>query len=274
MMTTPGVSREHASNGPLRVAVVSCHDYAWATVRELSRLEGIAVVGFLQGELPQPRWPVRIRRFWYSQGPRVGQAAVSRSAQKIWKTLRRALHGPDEAVAGVAHVHVESLDSPEAVSALESMQPDLMVVDGGSILKPNFFGKPRLGAINLHCGKLPEYRGMPPAFWELYHGEREVGVSVHAISARLDEGEVFAATSVPLDLTPPGDPVQYVTTFWKDRLRPVGIQLIAKTVREIANGTATPTPQGPATRPPFRSPSFKEKRELRRRVAQRKAVGR
>ena len=269
-MTTPGVSRDHSSNGPLRVAVVSCHDHAWATVRELSRLEGIAVVGFLQGELPRPRWSVRIRRFWYAQGPRVGQAAVSRGVQKIWKALRRAFRRPADAVPGVTYLHLESLDSPEAVSALESLQPDLMVVDGGSILKPNFFSKPRLGAINLHCGKLPEYRGMPPAFWELYHGEREVGVSVHAISARLDEGDVFAATSVPLDVTPPGDPVQYVTTFWKDRLRPVGIQLIAKTVRAIANGTATPTPQGPATRPPFRAPSFKEKRELRRRVAQRK----
>jgi folate-dependent phosphoribosylglycinamide formyltransferase PurN len=262
-----------APNGPLRVAVVSCHDYAWATVRELSRLDGIAVVGFLQGELPRPRLSVRLRRFWRAQGPRMGQAAVTSTAQKIWKALGGVLHRNDS-VPGVAHVHVESLDSPEAVTALESLQPDLMVVDGGSILKPTFFGKPRFGAINLHCGKLPDYRGMPPAFWELYHGEREVGVSVHAISAKLDEGAVFAATTVPLDVTPTGDPVQYVTTFWKERLRPVGIQLIAQTVRAIANGTATPSPQGPATRPPFRSPSFREKRELRRRVAQRRASAR
>jgi methionyl-tRNA formyltransferase len=272
-MTSTLGDRNHSPNGPLRVAVVSCHDYAWVTVRELSQLEGVAVVGFLQGELPQPRWSVRIRRLWHAQGPRVGQAAVSSSLQKIAKALRNVLGRPANTVPGVAHVHVDSLDSPEAVTALEALQPDLMVVDGSSILKPNFFGKPRLGAINLHCGKLPDYRGMPPAFWELYHGEPEVGVSVHAITAKLDEGAVFAATTVPLDLTPPGDPVQWVTNFWKERLRPVGIQLIAQTVRAIANGTATPTPQGPATRPPFRSPSFKEKRELRRRVAQRRNGG-
>ena len=166
---------------------------------------------------------------------------------------------------------MRSLNGADSIQAIQAMQADLMVVDGGSILKPKFFSVPRYGAINLHCGKLPEYRGMPPAFWELFHGESEVGVSVHAVSAILDEGAVFSSTTVPLDLTPPGDPVVYATTFWRERLRPVGIKLIAQTVRAIANGTAVPTPQAPSSKPPFRTPSFGEKRELRRRVAQRRS---
>jgi methionyl-tRNA formyltransferase len=250
--------------------VVSCHEYAWETVRELSKLDGVEVVGFLQGELPRARVLVRIQRFLRVHGPRVVQAA----AYSIARKLRGAVGGhggrSSSAVRDVPHVRLRSLNTPEAIEALVSLKPDLMVVDGANILQPDFFARPRYGAINLHCGKLPDFRGMPPAFWELYHGVPEVGVSVHSVSARLDEGAVLATAAVPLDLAPPGDPVTYVARFWRERLRPVGIQLIAHTVRSIADGTAAPTPQPPASRPPFRSPSFSEQQELRRRVALRR----
>ena len=255
---------------PLRITVVSCHDYAWETVRELSQLDGVEVVGFLQGELPRARLLVRIRRFVRAQGPMVALAAIYSIARK----LRRVVGGPgrvtSNAASDVPHVRLRSLNAPEAIEALESLKPDLMVVDGASILQPDFFARPRYGAINLHCGKLPDFRGMPPAFWELYHGVPEVGVSVHAVSARLDEGPVWATTTVPLDLAPPGDPVTYASEFWRQRLRPVGIQLIAEAVRLIAGGSHQPTPQRPGSRPPFRSPSFEEQQELSRRVANRR----
>ena len=268
MTDVPAQATSETRNGPLRVTVVSCYDYAWATVRALSQVEGVAVVGFLQGDPPRARLPIRLRRFWRSQGPGMGLAAVASVVRKAWNALGGGR--PLNIVSGVPYLQVESLSSPDAMKVLDSLKPDLMVVDGGSILKPNFFERPRYGTINLHCGKLPDYRGMPPAFWELYHGEPEVGVSVHAVTAKLDEGAVFAATTVPLDQTPPGDPVSYVTRFWRESLRPVGINLIAQTVRSIANGTAVPTPQPAASRPPFRTPSFREKRELRRRVARRR----
>lgn len=267
MTGSPAVTRDDSRDGSLRVAVVSCHDFAWATVRELSRLDGVTVAGFLQGDPPKARLRVRLRRFWRSQGPYIGQSAVASIVRRVWSALGR---GRPDIVSGVPHVQVASLNSPDSINALDSLNADLMVVDGGSILKPNFFGRPRYGAINLHCGKLPDYRGMPPAFWELYYGEREVGVSVHAVTAKLDDGAVFATTSVPLDSSPPGDPVSYASRFWLEQLRPVGITLIAQTVRAFADGTAVATPQREASRAPFRSPSFREKRELRRRVARRR----
>ena len=268
MSESPVARGEKPRAGPLRVAVVSCYDYAWDTVRELSKLDGVSVVGFVQGDPPRARFRVRLRRLWRANGPAIGLAAVSSIRRKLRRAFAR--EGPQDMVSGVLHVNVESLNGADAIKVLESLQADLMVVDGGSILKPKFFSVPRHGAINLHCGKLPEYRGMPPAFWELYHGESEVGVSVHAVSAILDEGAVFAATTVPLDLAPPGDPVSYATTFWRERLRPVGIKLLAQTVRAIADGAAIPTPQAPSSKPAFKSPSFREKRELRRRVAERR----
>ncbi len=69
----------------------------------------------------------------------------------------------------------------------------------GPILKPETFETPTLGTINLHKGKLPDYRGMPPAFWEILAGESQVGVSVHFVDKGLDTGPVVKASTVPID---------------------------------------------------------------------------
>ena len=55
--------------------------------------------------------------------------------------------------------------------------------------------------LNVHNGKLPEYRGMMPTFWALLNGEREVTVTVHEVAERLDTGGIFAEFGVPIDGT-------------------------------------------------------------------------
>lgn len=272
MIGPPGGPGEHR-NPVLRVAVVSCHDYAWSTVRALARVDGIAVVGFLQGDVPQAGLAARLRRFWRSHGPALGRLAMKSAIRKT-RSMFGSLLGsgaphPDF-ISEVSHVRLRSLNETAAVDALERLKPDILVVDGSNILHPRFYAKPPLGAINLHCGKLPEYRGQPPAFWELFHGESAVGVSVHAVSEQPDAGPVFATTMVPLEFSPSGDALEYIEQFWMERLRPVGIQLVAETLLAIADGTATSVPQRAESRRPFRNPSYREKRELQQRVARRR----
>lgn len=52
---------------------------------------------------------------------------------------------------------------------------------GPVFLKASTFGVPRMGCINLHKGKVPEYRGMPPGFWELYDGASSASVTVRVV---------------------------------------------------------------------------------------------
>src|SRR5262249_23755513 len=68
---------------------------------------------------------------------------------------------------------VGNLNSPAAIRALTACNADLGIVVGTRILKRTTFNVPKLGSINLHKGKTPEYRGIPPGFWELYDGARE-----------------------------------------------------------------------------------------------------
>lgn len=87
---------------------------------------------------------------------------------------------------------VENINSEETRSILEDISPDLIVVIGTRKLDKAIFGGAKLGAINMHSGILPYYRGADSEFWALYNGEKDrIGVSVHFIDERLDAGDII-----------------------------------------------------------------------------------
>jgi methionyl-tRNA formyltransferase len=53
-------------------------------------------------------------------------------------------------------------------------------------------------ALNVHSGRLPDYRGMMPTFWALLEGNDHVVVTVHQMAERLDAGTVLAEYVVPV----------------------------------------------------------------------------
>ncbi len=54
------------------------------------------------------------------------------------------------------------------------------------------------GAFNLHGSLLPHYRGRAPVNWVLVNGETETGVSLHAMVARADAGDLVDQERVPI----------------------------------------------------------------------------
>jgi len=46
--------------------------------------------------------------------------------------------------------------------------------------------------VNLHNGPLPRYRGVSPINWALKNGEVEHGVTIHEITAGIDDGPIIA----------------------------------------------------------------------------------
>ena len=171
---------------------------------------------------------------------------------------------------GIERFDVSDFHSPESLSIIERLRPDLAVLAGTYILKEPVFTLPRQGSINLHSGKVPEYRGAAPAFWELYHGEKAVGVTIHRVDAALDAGPVLAQEMFPIDPAPPGDPLAYIEQFRQKVLGPNGVRMLVETVRALAQGTATEIPQNHAAAQTFRSPEYRAVRELRRRVKARR----
>lgn len=252
-----------------RVAVLTCQDFAWETVAALKAIPEITVVAVVRGPLPRPTLKNKLKRTWRRDGLVGVVAAVARLALRPLREAPNA-RPPVAPVPGVPQHDVTSLNAEDCRALLRSLALDLAVLDGTNILKPETFNIPRLGSINLHCGKLPKYRGAPPAFWELMAGEREVGVTVHQVSAELDAGAIFAEGSCPLDPAPAGDPVAYADRVWREALRPLGLQLICRTVLALARGEAESRPQPQASTPANRIPSRRELRQLREVVATRR----
>ena len=94
-------------------------------------------------------------------------------------------------------VKTSDLHKAEVLQQVSNFAPDLGLALAAPLLKAILFEIPRLGTLNLHKGSVPHYRGMPPAFWELWNDEASVGCTVHRVSARLDQGDVVEQAAIP-----------------------------------------------------------------------------
>jgi peptidoglycan/xylan/chitin deacetylase (PgdA/CDA1 family) len=143
---------------------------------------------------------------------------------------------------------VAAINSEQACAWVRELAPELGVALGAPILKPPLFTLPRLGTLNLHKGRLPFYRGMPPAFWELRNGESSVGCTVHRVEAGLDTGDILLEGGVAVD--------RFSTLGGlKVKLDRLGVELVCDAVGRMLDGSAVFTPQAPGgathTRPPL-----------------------
>ncbi|MGH7532670.1 MAG: formyltransferase family protein [Gemmatimonadales bacterium] len=154
------------------------------------------------------------------------------------------------------------LHSEEVVSAVRAWSPDLGLSLGAPILRPALFQLPKYGTLNLHLGKVPNFRGAPPAFWELYTGASEIGVTVHWIDDRLDTGAIAAQATAPIY---PTDTLTDVTS----RATELGRAVLHKVLTDLASGTATAQPQlaGGHT---YRFPTLRQRATLALRLAARR----
>ncbi len=134
-----------------------------------------------------------VRWIWY-QASEILRALGDRGSQR--RSMDDAPGGDYEwssmlAMSNVS-VHFEgNVNSDEAARRLRQDEPDFGISLAAPILRNGVFDIPRLGTINLHKGKLPDFRGMPPAFWEFFTGATEVGCTIHKVDAGLDTGDIL-----------------------------------------------------------------------------------
>jgi peptidoglycan/xylan/chitin deacetylase (PgdA/CDA1 family) len=145
------------------------------------------------------------------------------------------------------------------------LNPDLGVVYGTRILKPALFSIPRLGSINIHKRKVPDYRGGGPVgLWELLDGQNEIGVTVHQVTEKLDAGAVVNSATIPID------PFDNLTSLAL-KAHVVGNDLIIRSVADFARGTLKLTTQQGVGRM-FKSPTPEQLRKYQKELANRRAA--
>ncbi|HEY1400370.1 MAG TPA: polysaccharide deacetylase family protein [Terriglobales bacterium] len=162
---------------------------------------------------------------------------------------------------------IRDIHSDEALDFVRHMNADLGLVFGTRILKPALYTIPRLGSINIHKHKVPDYRGGGAVgLWELLDDRKEIGVTVHRVEAKVDVGGVIRSATIPIE---PFDDLESLAL----KADVVGCDLIVAAIRDFALGSVKETPQtGPSKtlRSPIAEDFLRMKKQL---AARRKSYG-
>jgi methionyl-tRNA formyltransferase len=138
---------------------------------------------------------------------------------------------------GLRVVQEESLRSPEALAALRSCRPEIIVICAfGQILTQALLDIPPFQCVNVHFSLLPRHRGASPVAAALLAGDAFTGVTVQLVRVKLDTGPVLARAAVAVS---PHDS----TGTLMAKLAVVGADLLAEALSGWRRGEIKPLPQ-------------------------------
>jgi len=139
--------------------------------------------------------------------------------------------------AGLPVFITESINDARWVDHIVALKPDVIL----SFYYRHLVGRtirdvPRFGAYNLHGSLLPRYRGRCPVNWQLVHGERESGVTLHEMTGRADAGDIVGQERVAVG------PDDTALELYK-RLNAAASVLLDRHLDALVAGRAPKTPQ-------------------------------
>lgn len=138
---------------------------------------------------------------------------------------------------GLPVLQPERMRSPEAVTAIAELKPDLIVTAAyGQILPKALLDIPPLGCINVHGSLLPKYRGGAPIQRSIINGETKTGVTIMYMAEGLDTGDMISVVELPI-----GEQDTSGTMF--EKLSIAGAKLLGETLPAIISGEAKAVPQ-------------------------------
>ncbi|MFM2206657.1 MAG: hypothetical protein RL213_632 [Bacteroidota bacterium] len=137
---------------------------------------------------------------------------------------------------GLKVLQPTNLKSPEFLSELSSLDPDLQVVVAFRMLPEAVWKLPRLGTFNLHASLLPQYRGSAPINWSIINGDTETGITTFLLQHEIDTGAILFREKTPIGPDETAGELH-------DRLMEMGAGLVVRTVSALAGGTVQAVPQ-------------------------------
>lgn len=135
--------------------------------------------------------------------------------------------------AGIPVLQPHSLRSPDALSNLRRLNPDLIVVMAyGQILSQEVIDMAPMGCINAHASLLPRHRGAACIQSAIKSGDAETGITIMHIVRKLDAGDIIAQISTPLEGSETGGTLH-------DKLARMTPDVLLPVIHSIEKGTAT-----------------------------------
>jgi methionyl-tRNA formyltransferase len=127
----------------------------------------------------------------------------------------------------------------DVLERVRAARPDLGVIYGAPILRPELFEIPEFGTLGIHHGRLPEYRGKKTTFWEMYNGEAVAGVAIQRVNRGIDTGDIAKTGCV--------DVGRKSYSRVEREVELLGFSLYLEAILDVKAGLARYRPQGPGT---------------------------
>ncbi len=183
----------------------------------------------------------------------IGRLPLSRDARRYY-SIRQLCQAH-----GVPFQPIGNPNDKDFLSALAARRPDAIVsVACPFILKRHLLSIPLLGCINIHHAPLPRYKGMMPTFWQIYRGERTVGITIHYMNEKVDGGDVLLQESI---VVVPGESLDALIRRSKRR----AAHCLAHVLGQVQTGAADARALDQSTGSYFTFPTLDEIRDFRRR---------
>ena len=122
-------------------------------------------------------------------------ATVGRMSEKSVAIERKRTAGrwnPPSLPADIDVPEFGYLEDPGLWQALREDATDVVIQGGIGILKPEMLSVPEIGFLNIHPGRLPQYRGNACPEWAL-HNKDDIYATAHLIDEGIDTGPVICA---------------------------------------------------------------------------------
>ena len=195
MPTDPTADSTGISDGPLTVVLIADDSSAnrWL-IPQIERHHALRAIVRPDWAAPRPKPTSGRRRIGLGARVlgRIRARYFARCDESDSAGLTQLLFAADAVPAPHAPIWTVpawSINSVEVQQRLRALAPDLILVSGAPILRPDVFRIPRLGTLNLHVGISPDYRGMHTIVTPLQRRDfAHVGATIHFVSEGVDDG--------------------------------------------------------------------------------------
>lgn len=163
----------------------------------------------------------------------------------------------DKPIDESALIYVDSHNSDKTISVIQQKAPDIIVVNGTSILRPRLLNSTKIPFINTHMGITPKYRGVHGMYWALANKDEEnAGVTVHFIDKGVDTGNIILQAH-----TVASDEDNFATYPYLQISE--GVKILSEAIRQVLNNEVKECVAGMESRQYFHPTLFQY---LRHRV--------
>lgn len=134
---------------------------------------------------------------------------------------------------------LNEINSESGIARVQALSPDLIIsIRFGVILQNSIINLAKYGVINLHSGKLPNYRGVMATFWAMLNGDKSLEATLHYISDNtIDTGGIIASSAI--NVRPEKSYLWHVLSLYID-----GCKLIEQAINKLQTKNAVIESEG------------------------------